>query len=381
MNEIPYSHEIESASGALSSETAREEIVKAKKAAGRSAARKRGSARKGADGPAERVAVDSALSAGEGQAASVDGGEPPMSDDELVEALPGVSPADRRKVEKIVERYHAFGRKTTEAAYEIGAMLHEVKGYMPNDALWRKWVKRKCEMTPRSAENYISLPTKLSDYRERAIENRVPPAALYAMANAEAEVIEDLMGRYERGQRPTVSEVKAFVNGSASTSEEAAPDPADVGGLTGLKALGMAKVRTGAKVFADRISGILDAIEPALEPHWRGKRVGKSALAKAVQYEARRARSELQSVAVFVEPNEHGPQWLVHPVIFPSDSGWRNVADTLYRLGGVESWPAADKLGSWLVDDVIPTLEWAIGRKPKAGDAAETEAQTATKAG
>lgn len=376
MSEHLSAQDIHSTSEAVSSESAREEIAKAKKVAGRSAAKARGRARKRADGVAEPVAPElEAPDAGEDPAATVDEGEPPMSDDELVEVLPGVKPAHRRKVKEIVDRFFALGRKSTETAFEIGAMFLEVKGYMP-DRLWRKWITRKCEMTVRSAENYMSLPAKLSRYKQQAIEHRVPSAALYVMANAEVAVIEELMGRYERGPRPTVAEVKAFVNGSAPIGEEAAPDPADVGGLTGLRALGMAKVKTGSKVFADRISGIIEAIEPALEPHWRGKRVGKSGLAKAIQYEARRARSELQSVATFVEPFDGGPIWNVHPVPFPVDSGWRKVSDILYKLGGVESWPAADEVGTWLVEEVIPMLEWAIGRKPKADAKPDASAST-----
>jgi hypothetical protein len=161
------------------------------------------------------------------------------------------------------------------------------------------------------------------------IASAVPSTICYTISNAEPAVIEEVVGRYENGPRPTLADVRAIANGSASAEPEAAIDPADVGGLAGMRALGIGKVKTGTKVFGDRVAGILEAIEPALEPHKRGKRVGKSGLAKAIQYEARRARSELQNVAVFVEPYDTGPLWNVHPVPFPLDSGWRNVSSVL----------------------------------------------------
>ncbi len=325
----------------------------------------------------QQVGADASepASAGEVIAKEGESGEPENGE---VDPVASLSPEQRARIEKAEKRLRAIARKSTDEAFETGIELAEIRScYGEDEGGWKAWVKLRGEMNMRTAGNYISLPTKLGAYRKRAVANRVPSAALYAIANADPEVIEEVMARYESGSRPTVSEVKAIANGSAPARQEEAADPADVGGLAGLRALGVDKVKVGTKVFGDRIGGILNAIEPALEPHWRGKRVSKSALAKAVQFEARRARTELESVAVFVEPNDHGPSWNVHPVLFPAGSGWRKVSETLYRLGGIETWPAADKVGSWLADEVIPTLEWATGRKSKSHEPDEETEPTA----
>ncbi|MGX5845198.1 hypothetical protein ACWGTI_31575 [Mesorhizobium sp. ArgA1] len=106
-------------------------------------------------------------------------------------------------------------------------------------------------------------------------------------------------------------------------------------------------------------------IQVALEPHFEGKNVAKGALVAKLEHPARRARTELQSVAVFVEPNpESGTDWRVHPATFPGESQWGKVSMVLYKLGGREDWPDANELGSWLVKDVVPALEFAVGARP-----------------
>ncbi len=298
--------------------------------------------------------------------------------DDKKDVLAGLSPERRITVLEAEAAMHSIGRKTTEAAFQLGDQLVVIKECYPEEAEWKDWVKTRGGMNMRTAENYLGLPTRLGTFRERLITCAVPSTVCYGLANVDPAVVEDIVGRYENGPRPTLAEVRAIANGSASAEPDVAIDPADVGGLAGLRALGIGKAKSGTKVVGERVAGILDRIDPALERHWRGKRVAKADLAKAIVYEARRASSELQNVAVFVEPNDYGPVWNVNPISFPVDSGWRKVSDILYTLGGIESWPASDKVGTWLVDEVIPTLEWAIGRKPKAEKGAEPEAETAT---
>ncbi|MAS03317.1 MAG: hypothetical protein CL534_01215 [Ahrensia sp.] len=337
-------------------------------------------AREAAEGkiPARPAAEAEASRSARGGKAKPEKGKKPAQAEGKPDALAGLTAEQRTTVVEAEERMQAIGRRTTGAAFELGDTLLVIKGCYADEADWKAWVKERGGMDMRTADNYLGLPTKLGSFRKRLVASAVPSTVCYAISNADPAVIEEVVGRYENGPRPTLADVRAIANGSASAEPEAAIDPADVGGLAGMRALGTSKVKVGTKVFGDRIAGILAEIEPALEPHWRGKRVGKSGLAKAIQYEARRARSELQNVAVFVEPYDTGPHWNVHPVPFPDGSGWRKVSEVLYALGGVESWPAADKVGSWFVDEVIPTLEWSIGRKPKA-DQADADEPVAAK--
>ncbi|MDX8470153.1 hypothetical protein RFM26_31220 [Mesorhizobium sp. VK23B] len=102
------------------------------------------------------------------------------------------------------------------------------------------------------------------------------------------------------------------------------------------------------------------------------KNVVKGALVAKLEHPARRGRSELENRALFVEPNSRSSEtWRVHPAIFPNGSRWEAVSRVLFKLGGREDWPEANELGPWLVKDVVPALEFAIGAKPSKGISTE----------
>lgn len=147
-------------------------------------------------------------------------------------------------------------------------------------------------------------------------------------------------------------------------TDVARPDPADVAGADGLKALAREKSRKAIPVLIGRLQTMLSDTREALEPHFAGKKVAKGALVKKLEHPARRARAELQSLAVFVEPYSEGDTWRVYPVEFSGGSSWADVSNVLYKLGGREDWPDADELGTWLASEVLPALEFAVGTKP-----------------
>ncbi|WP_292634538.1 hypothetical protein [Mesorhizobium sp.] len=148
----------------------------------------------------------------------------------------------------------------------------------------------------------------------------------------------------------------------------ARPDPADIAGADGLRALARAKVQNGMPILVERLKGMLGDIQAALQPHFEGKNVAKGALVAKLEHPARRARSELENLALFVEPNSRSSEtWRVHPAIFPNGSRWEKVSLILYQLGGREGWPDANDLGAWLVADVVPAIEFAVGAKPSKG--------------
>lgn len=147
-------------------------------------------------------------------------------------------------------------------------------------------------------------------------------------------------------------------------TDVAKPDSADVAGADGLKVLAREKSRKAIPVPMSRLQAMLSDTREALEPYFAGKKVARGALVKKLEHPARRARAELQSLAVFVEPYSEGDTWRVYPVQFPSGSRWADVSSILYKLGGHEDWPDADELGTWLASEVLPALEFAVGTKP-----------------
>jgi hypothetical protein len=67
--------------------------------------------------------------------------------------------------------------------------------------------------------------------------------------------------------------------------------------------LARTKANTGISQFADRLTAMIRDIEEALKPAVEGKRVLKGALAKKIEVPARFARTELENIALFIEPN------------------------------------------------------------------------------
>ncbi|RWI99765.1 hypothetical protein [Mesorhizobium sp.] len=63
------------------------------------------------------------------------------------------------------------------------------------------------------------------------------------------------------------------------------------------------KIQDTAPILVEWLWGILKDIREALEPYFEGKKVANGALVGKVEHPARRAEAELQSVAIFVEPN------------------------------------------------------------------------------
>lgn len=55
----------------------------------------------------------------------------------------------------------------------------------------------------------------------------------------------------------------------------ARPDPADIAGADGLRALARAKVQNAVPILVERLRGMLGDIQVALEPHFEGKNVAK----------------------------------------------------------------------------------------------------------
>ena len=189
----------------------------------------------------------------------------------------------------------------------------------------------------------------------------VAPSILFKLISAAPDQIEEVIGSFESGHRLKVREVAMLVADKGQEPEGSELEPGNLGGAAGLRALALAKTKLGITEVAKRLKWIVATIEEALKPMEAGKRVSKEKLIDQVVLPIRRARGELLNLAVFVAPYETGSEGNVFPMQFPSESAWSKVSYLLYRLGGREDWPAADELGPWLRDEVVPVLRWAAG--------------------
>ncbi|WP_095081671.1 hypothetical protein [Mesorhizobium sophorae] len=273
----------------------------------------------------------------------------------------GIPKAAVPAFEEAREMFASLGRKRTDEVFACGEMLAKVRGKAPSQESFERWSKQACRLTRRGAGNYIAVHNNLRAHRKILVGCGMPAAAMYALATAEDEAIASVVADLKAGKRPTVREIKALVSGETHGAQ---PCPADIAGADGLKALARAKVQNGVPVLIERLRGMLSHIEEARVPHFEGKKVAKGALVEKLEHPARRARAELQSLAVFVEPNaEASSNWIVHPAHFPHGSQWEAVSQVLFKLGGREDWPDASDLGGWLVRDVVPAIEFAVGAR------------------
>ncbi|TRC89696.1 hypothetical protein FJV80_07850 [Mesorhizobium sp. WSM4310] len=277
----------------------------------------------------------------------------------------GIPKAAIPSFEEAREMFASLGRKRTEEVFVCGEMLAKARGKAPSQEAFERWSKQACRLTRRGAGNYIAVHNNLRAHRKILVGCSVPAASMYVLATAKDETLASVVADLKAGKRPTVREIKALVSGGVSAAQQ---DPADIPGVDGLKALARAKVQSGVPILVERLRGMLSDIEGALMPHFEGKNVAKGALIAKLEHPARRARSELQSLAVFVEPNsESNSQWIVHPGRFPHRSQWGKVSLVLFQLGGREDWPDAKDMGAWLVKDVVPAIEFAVGTASSKG--------------
>lgn len=268
----------------------------------------------------------------------------------------GLEPAKLKALEDCASAIATIGRRTTEQTFVVGEHLHIAAGLI-EDRTFGKWVSSACEITRQHASTLINIATRLRPHKKRLVEARVAPTTMGVLA-ANPDCIEKVLAEFEDGRRLTVKQVKAIASVGGPGPKTGA-DLADMGGIAGLRNLARAKANMGISQFVDRLIGMIHDIEEALTLADEGKRVLKGALAKKIEAPARFARTELENIALFIEPNVLNST-SPHVMKFPEGSKWRQLADLLWDLGGQAQWNP--DLVPWLYGHVVPLLKWAIGK-------------------
>ncbi|MCW0002037.1 hypothetical protein OE766_27930 [Pararhizobium sp. YC-54] len=272
----------------------------------------------------------------------------------------GIGQSLRDQLETSATHIFELGRRTTEQTFELGDHLAQAADLL-SDGRFDKWVKVRCGLSARSARNNMAVFRNLGQFRDELVDLSVGATVLYHLSSATPEKVEAAIAFAEDNGRLQVADVKAILAGDEEGDDK--PEKGDlyrVGGISGLKALIAIKIRDGLKAFIAHVVTICRAIEAALAK----PRVIKEALAKAIQDMARVARQELESLALFIEPELDGGR-NTRPTKFPKKTGWAEVNDTLYTLGGVDGWPKSKEMRDWLAQHVLPVLGWAVSRDRK----------------
>ena len=280
---------------------------------------------------------------------------PKESDEQL-------SPAVEARLSEIVARVVSLHRKSTSQIFELGECLAEAKSVQPEKRFGR-WLKDNCGYSVRSAWNFISVHERLADHRERLEKHAIPSTALIELAKAEPDQIEDVIKLYDEGKSLKPSEIKALVGGKKDEAEELT-DLRQLGGRTGLQKMAAAKLKSSTAEFHRLIAAVLVGLEEAVARHESGKRIVMNALAADVEINARHASDLFKDVVAPLVPVERMPKANLQHEQFGLKTGWGAVQHSLYRLGGVGSWPVRDDMEKWVIEIARPALRFAVHGEP-----------------
>ncbi|WPE23499.1 hypothetical protein ShzoTeo12_47190 (plasmid) [Shinella zoogloeoides] len=276
---------------------------------------------------------------------------------------PEADNALRRAAEKIV----SLNRDSTHHAFELGACFAEIKALVPEKG-FGKYLKTFSDYTVRSAWNYISIHERLGAHRDTLLKHAVLPTVMFELAKGEPAAIEAVVARMDGGERIKVKDVREMLGTKPKPKSDASI--LNAGGAAGLRKVAEWKLAQDAVKFGELVSGVLKEIEKALEPFAVGRVVWKSPLQKKVVHDCRHAYDLINSIAAPLQAQmvktEH---W--RPANLPAGTGWREVQKLLYRMGGVESWPARVDFVPWLQNEVVPLLRFAVHGEPLPGEVDE----------
>ncbi|MGV1758856.1 hypothetical protein ACQZ6F_19210 [Rhizobium sp. A22-96] len=256
----------------------------------------------------------------------------------------------------------ALGRRTTEQAFELGALLEEAAALV-EPRTFGKWVEQVCDISGKTARNYRAVSKNLVGYRDRAIELSITPTVLFHLASASEDKIEAALLFAEENDGIHVKEVKALLEDDAASAGEETDElaVADMGGVAGLRALIDLKTKVGMAMFLEHASALQAVLLQTLTSKAEGKRLQKGQLLPLIEPAARVAKRSLGNVLLLDAAGDTDARRIDEREL-PAGSRWFSVFETLDHLGNRERWPGAKELELWLKDKAMPTLAWATTR-------------------
>jgi hypothetical protein len=267
-----------------------------------------------------------------------------------------------KALEEAANNIQALGRRSTEQAYQLGGVLEEASALV-EPGTYEKWVTRRCDISPKSARNYRAVARNLAPYRERAVKLGVSPTVLFHLASAPAEKIEAALVFAVENDGLRVKEVKSILEDGVAPaqSKRTSDELADVGGLAGLRAMIELKTKAGLAAFLENTSALQAALVDVLKSKPAGKRLQKTALIPVFEPLARAAKRSLGNVLLLDAPGDVDVRKIDEHDL-PAGSRWFTVLETLDHLGNRERWPGTKEFETWLIQKVMPLLEWAATR-------------------
>ncbi|GLQ38812.1 hypothetical protein GCM10007908_24320 [Rhizobium albus] len=296
----------------------------------------------------------------------------------------GIPPEKIEQYEALRIRSNEIGRRSTAQVFEYGELVATLHGIADDQEAFEGLVKPILGLTRNGAENYFRVHRNLQDFHDRLVARSVAATVLYYMASSEPEKVEEALAICEAGEKLTVNRAKEIL-GIKDGGKAATPDD---GGAAGLKARIAEKSALGIDSLLTTGTGLLEAIQAVLERERQGERLIVSHIQRGIVLDARLVRQLIESLTWLAESAEGFPEGTVHVRPLTRDDKWYALWQVLQDLGGVESWPNANKVSFWLSDTVVPQLEWMLGARAAKANAvidkiakqAEADARKAEKA-
>ncbi|MBP0439951.1 hypothetical protein [Tianweitania sediminis] len=263
--------------------------------------------------------------------------------------LATLSPEERELVGQADALMAPVEKNNSEGLFVEGDALLLVKQHAQKRT-FSMWCRHKG--FDRSASyKRMKVVENLGPFRHRLIAARVQPGALLVLGRF-PDRVDEILRSYETGERPTLDEVEEYLG--VRKKDTASNADVEVGGDKGVMRLYDSKRRHIPEFIA-----VLEKIIAAIDDALGADRLVKTHLAKKVVSDARWANRVLLHLGTFIEPLDltYGK---IRPVPFPVESRWHQVEKVLFTMGGAEDvWPPANALGTWLVSEVRPLLNWA----------------------
>lgn len=323
-------------------------------------------ARKGAASRRSRVR-EKAMTDG-ASATAVETGTSPAATAELPQNLDAfiktLTSEKARELDEIAARFGSVDAREAEDAFEQGAWVERLYEIIPAEMTLSSFIETRCARTLRSARQYRQVHQNLSSHRKIAVELRVHPTTLIALAasTVSPEQIEAVFEMYRAEERPSVSAVKKYLKSGMSGSDGTdGHGPADAGGVSGLGAKARERVSADAKRFVAILVAIGNVAFKALETHKGKDHKIRSVLAKALPNEARLARAIL--LTMISSPNAPaGSEFITVEV--DRSGRWGEVEKMLEVLANPKAYPHGRDATIWIAEQVLPAITWAIGKDP-----------------
>jgi hypothetical protein len=283
-----------------------------------------------------------------------------------------VSIAEKEILRACASAIAVIARKTNLQILELGELLQRAKATVPRR--FEKWVSRECQMTPKTAGNYIRVHQRFGSRRDSIADLGIKPTTLIKLAGAPDEVVDEVFGRLEAGEALIGRDVEQILRAGRPTKEARSQveGTAHAPGLKGLIAFLTGRLRSSADEWIKRLTALHATVEAAMPDGKAKKRFHKGDFETAVKWEARWLRIDLGRMSGYGFWNkanqylgqswEDGPNW--------PDGDWKEVDDALHILSDCDGYKVGELLDA-LRTRVLPALEWALGRVPAMSDDGE----------